>query len=138
VAGVRAMFDASDMEETAPNLFNPAFTLHSKVSSFGTATARLGVLTNPQLLLYLDGGAAWARTKRYEDLAGVFQWSMDGSSTGWVIGAGVEAKFAPNWSFFLEYNHIDFGTTASAHSLGSPSLIKQDFDTVVVGLNYRF
>jgi outer membrane immunogenic protein len=138
VLGVRGMIDASNLNKTAPNLFNNAFTMHSKVGSFETATARLGVLINPQWLVYVDGGGAWARTKRFEDLAGVFQWSMNNGSSGWVIGGGIEYKFAPNWSWFLEYDHIDFGSKNSANSQGSPSVIKQDINTVLFGLNYRF
>ena len=35
--------------------------------------------------------------------------SASKTRTGWTIGGGVEWRFAPQWSAFLEGNYYDFG-----------------------------
>jgi outer membrane immunogenic protein len=72
--------------------------------------------------------------------------------TGWTFGAGVEYAFAQNWSAFLEYDFLDFGSksTNSTHVLSLPNNIppslvipiqataSERFNVVKAGLNYRF
>jgi outer membrane immunogenic protein len=64
---------------------------------------------------------------------------------GWVVGAGVEWAFSPNWSVKGEYLHVDLGSSnvtmldpvnfpldrATYH-------FRSEFDAVRVGINYRF
>jgi hypothetical protein len=49
--------------------------------------------------------------------------------TGWTFGAGVEYAFAQNWSAFIEYNFLDFGTKAanSSHLLSLPNNVLASF-----------
>jgi outer membrane immunogenic protein len=61
---------------------------------------------------------------------------------GWVLGAGIEWGFAPNWSAKIEYEHIDLGnktvqinSTAAATSFVDSS---SRIDVVKAGVNYRF
>jgi outer membrane immunogenic protein len=141
VVGIRGLFDWSSMKDTKGNVFNPTgFFEHTKISNFGTATARIGALVQPNTLLYVDGGWAWAKYKRFEDdAAGVFQFSENNNPSGWTIGAGLEWLFAPNWTLFVEYDYLNFGAEAVAHSTGgAPSTIKDNVNAVLVGLNYRF
>jgi outer membrane immunogenic protein len=35
--------------------------------------------------------------------------SASKTRTGWTVGGGVEWRFAPQWSAFLEGNYYDFG-----------------------------
>jgi outer membrane immunogenic protein len=143
VVGIRGLFDWSSMKDTRGDVFAPtAFFEHTKISNLGTATARLGALVQPNTLLYVDGGWAWAKYKRFEDNAvGVFQFSDNNNPSGWTIGAGLEWMFAPNWTLFVEYDYLNFGTKAVALSIGgasSPAPIKDNVNAVLVGLNYRF
>ncbi len=68
--------------------------------------------------------------------------------TGWTVGVGGEYKFSPNWSLFAEYNYVDLGRanspylytcTGTCNFEANPFLYsnKQDFQTFLVGLNYR-
>jgi outer membrane immunogenic protein len=52
--------------------------------------------------------------------------------------------FAPQWTAFVEYNHMDFGTKNMNFyyvvdgSFDYTESVKQSVDTVVVGANWRF
>ena len=93
-------------------------TISGGATWFDTLTVRGGYLVQPNVLLYAQGGAAWAETT---------------NSTGWTVGGGVEWMFVPHWSAFLEYNYMDFGTTS-----GTFGSVRSDTQTVLVGLNYKF
>lgn len=104
VIGARNMFDGT--------------TISGGATWFDTLTARGGYLVQPNVLLYVQAGAAWAETT---------------NSTGWTVGGGIEWMFVPHWSAFLEYNFMDFGTTS-----GTFGSVRSDTQTVLVGLNYKF
>jgi len=62
----------------------------------------------------------------------------------WVYGAGVETLIAKYWSIRAEYLRYDFdeevyvvGTTASGKTIPA-NILKQDVDTVRLGINYNF
>ena len=76
-----------------------------------TATGRLGYTVLPNLLLYVKGGGAWVKDNytSYNPLTGL-QASAGGTRSGWTVGAGFEQMFAGSWSWFAEYNYLNFGT----------------------------
>ena len=108
-------------------------------------TARLGVTVKPSLLLYVKGGGAWVR----ENFA---VWSpitgnpiLDSNPTrgGFVVGFGGEVLTQDGWSMFLEYNYMGFDKrrTDFAFVPAGPTIpidVRQDVQTVMVGINYRF
>jgi outer membrane immunogenic protein len=128
-------------------------TFSSRVDWFSTLTARLGYAVMPQTLLYVKGGAAWAH-ESYKDVdpSGLinppYAGQAGGTRTGWTIGAGGEYLLSPNWSVFVEYNYVDFGSKVFAFTYncgaacGFPDPYhyseRQNLQTVLVGLNYRF
>ncbi|MGB8822857.1 MAG: hypothetical protein WCD25_05625, partial [Pseudolabrys sp.] len=71
--------------------------------------------------------------------------------TGWTIGGGVEWRFAPQWSAFLEGNYYDYGnnnrnittngffaeTGFNGCDLGCSFNTKSTAATVLVGVNWR-
>jgi len=63
--------------------------------------------------------------------------STGNTDTGWVIGAGLEYAFTPNWSAKIEYNFMSFelDRTAFANSTFDRDL---DVHLFKVGVNYRF
>jgi outer membrane immunogenic protein len=64
---------------------------------------------------------------------------------GWTVGAGLEYALAGNWSAFVQYNYMGFGTrdlqftTALSDGL-SPFTedIRDHINVVKAGINYRF
>jgi outer membrane immunogenic protein len=157
VLGVQGMIDGSGVRGS--HLASLAYagdnneTFSSKVNWFGTATVRLGYVLTPQTLLYAKGGAAWVPTA-YSDVDPnpanhpPFSGTASTTRTGWTAGVGAEYKFSPNWSVFAEYNYIGLGTKNLPFSytcVGGCNFpnpyrysVKQDFQTFLVGVNYRF
>jgi outer membrane immunogenic protein len=77
----------------------------------------------------------------------------DANHWGWMVGAGLEYGLTQNWSAKIEYNYLDFGTktvslagsecisngvTSVCQPLRSDLDIRQNIQTVTVGINYRF
>jgi outer membrane immunogenic protein len=142
VVGVQGMFGGTGMSGTGdPYIIGK--NLHISVPWLATLTGRVGVpFQNNNLLLYVKGGAAWARTK-FEFFQGPLIASGNITRTGWTVGAGLEWKFAANWSAFAEYGHLGFGSRNETFTfVGStqtfPMSVKQNIDLVLVGINYRF
>jgi outer membrane immunogenic protein len=91
--------------------------------------------TMPNTLWYATAGWAWARLNNsfYTPLAGGFN---SGSTTGWIIGAGVEWAFMSNWIVGVEYLHAQYGTQPQLF-LG-PDYLRLTEDTVRARLSYKF
>jgi outer membrane immunogenic protein len=146
VIGIRNLFDGTSISGGA-TISDPLFsgTINSSLHWFDALTARGGYLVQPNVLLYVQGGAAWTSWDiNAINGAGVQVGEISGGNrTGWTIGGGVEWMFRPRWSTFLEYNYMGFGTrsaTTTACGLGTCANIsaKSDLQTVLVGLNYKF
>jgi outer membrane immunogenic protein len=104
-------------------------------------------------MLYFTGGAAWANID-YRGSATVATpataaVSSSNSTTGWVIGGGVEWAMpafllAGDWTARVEYLHYEFdGTTIGAAFAPAPGTATFAFadpsvDVVRFGLNYKF
>jgi outer membrane immunogenic protein len=117
---------------------------------FSTLTGSLGGLITPQALLYVKGGGAATRDQ-YTDIATTNQTSGGINSTpgvlfsavqtrlGWTAGIGFEYALTHNWSWFVEYDYMDFGkqnmTYVSSNS-AFPELISQQVEMVKLGFNY--
>ena len=141
VIGARDMFDGTSLNSgstfTAGNFVND--TANSKTQWFNTLTARLGYAVQPNALIYMLGGGAWTRTTQtITNPAGVQIGQFANNKGGYVIGGGFEYMFARNWSTFLEYNYMNFGTNSGTTATGLPVSLKHDTQTVMAGINYRF
>lgn len=108
---------------------------------FDTLTARLGYAVRPDILLYFQGGAAWADMNTNVTYNST-QFNSSGIRSAWTIGGGVEWMFAPHWSTFLEYNYMDFGSkNINVTGTGAtiyPVALKGYEQTVLAGVNWRF
>jgi outer membrane immunogenic protein len=145
VVGVQGMFDFGNIRESHPNASFPGFVDNSSVKDVVTVTGRIGYLIAPELLGYAKGGGAWARID-YNNFFGVSpSESANGvDRQGWTVGFGMEWMFAPGWSTFGEFNHMDFGSksitfvaapgTVNPASILSTSLTVNQF---LLGVNYR-
>jgi outer membrane immunogenic protein len=150
VFGAQGMFEAADLRgsnHVAPGpadlQFPNVFDLSARTSWVTTATARIGYAIVPQVLLYAKGGAAWTRASLDYTITGQGVAKFTGAETrsGWVIGGGLEYLFAPNWSIFVEYNHMDFGAqtlNTQGDFFIEPIRVSRRIDTAMVGVNFRF
>jgi outer membrane immunogenic protein len=118
------------------------------VDRLGTIAARAGYAFD-NVLLFAKGGGAWthdiyrafnANTANETLIA-----SASGTRWGWMVGAGIEYGFAPNWSAKIEFDYLDFGTErivlASVPGVTPATRafdIAQTISLVKVGVNYRF
>lgn len=149
-------FFGSEVRQT----YGAAGAARSKLTSFGTLRARLGVLATPQFLLYATGGAAAGQIRNSAafdawadiDIDGVHVDRAEMSAAarktrtrwGWTLGGGAEYAVTPNWSVKAEYLYVDLGdhnhVIATAANDGVDAAIRQKHRMHVVraGLNYRF
>ncbi|RUO97240.1 outer membrane protein [Hyphomicrobium sp.] len=131
VFGLEGDIQAADISGRAYNPFDDA-TAHSNVNWFSTVRGRLG-FTAGSLLIYGTGGLAVADFDNKVDVGGLTFRDND-TKVGYAAGGGVEWAFAPNWSMKAEYLYLGFGD----EKLSSGYRINDDFQTVRVGLNYKF
>ena len=109
-------------------------------------------LTNPYHATWNKGGAAFAHFNHQmtqTDFAATtidFKGSRD--VAGFVVGAGLEYALLPNLSLKAEYNYFDFGTNGyTLNCSGNPACaatplfpvsVRQNMQTVMLGVNWRF
>jgi outer membrane immunogenic protein len=153
VFGVEADFDFTDnMKSTVscfPQLVGSFFTCMSNIKSMSTVTGRVGAAFD-RALLYALGGFAWEREQLDNACASCnggapILFRAQTTRNGWTVGAGVEYALAGNWSAFLQYNYVDFGTRdLQLTTLLSDGLtpftenIRDQIHVIKAGINYRF
>src|SRR5262249_5130778 len=75
-----------------------------------TTLAARFVVTNGYWLFYGKGGAGWVGSDDFTitnlTTGASVSVSNNNSNSGWLVGAGIEWAFAPNWSAKLEYNFL--------------------------------
>ena len=148
VVGFRNLFDGTTASGSRtfadPILFPGSGTIDTKVRWFDALTARGGYLVQPNLLFYVQGGAAWTQVEASAlNGSGVGLGSVSKNKSGWTAGGGVEWMFVPKWSVFLEYNYMGFGTNSNAFQgcfagVCDTFSAKANVQNVLVGLNYKF
>ncbi len=108
-------------------------TTSSKTDALGTVRGRIGWAIN-NVLLYGTGGYAWIDNKITVSALGA---SVSDSKfhSGWTVGAGVEAFFAPQWSVKGEYLYRSLAGETYFGVVPSGTL---NLHTVQVGVNYHF
>ena len=121
-----------------------------KLDWFGTARGRIGYAWD-RFMLYGTGGFAYGRTRSSLAMTDTFGFASFGANNttraGYVVGAGGEYAFNPNWSVKLEYQYIDLGKgtintpefvggVQSAFAVNNTT--RYDYHTVRVGLNYKW
>ena len=131
VFGVEADGAWADVNASASAL---GITVSSKTDAMGTVRGRIGYAVN-QVLFYGTGGYAWIDNKLSVTTLGVTV-SDSKFHSGWTVGAGVEAFFAPQWSVKGEYLYRSLGgETYFSGAVPSGTL---NLHTVQVGVNYHF
>ncbi len=104
-------------------------------------TGRLGEIVGPTLF-YVKGGAAWVHDSYSSTDSTGTLFAAENTRAGWTAGAGLEYMFLPNWSAKLEYAYYGFPDRPVVFDDGSGDVftrtIKQNMQTVTVGINYHF
>jgi outer membrane immunogenic protein len=120
VFGAQGMIDGSDLTTAADQLGGLAL----RAMWTAAATGRVGYTIEPSVLAYVRAGGAWTQQ----------------GGVGWTVGAGIEWKFLPSWSLFVEYDYYRFGTKDLTSVTVPPFLASSGLDmkTLLVGVNYRF
>lgn len=134
VFGIEADGAWADVNASATAL---GITVSSKTEALGTVRGRIGWAVN-NVLFYGTGGYAWIDNKISATALGV---TISDSKwhSGWTVGAGVEAFFAPQWSVKGEYLYRSLGGETYFSGLGAPlNTGTLNFHTVQVGVNYHF
>ena len=155
VLGIEGSISGADIDGSAACI--AVIPCSSKTDMIATVTGRIGgLMIGNNLLGYIKGGWAWKDTE-YNLGTGV---SFGGTSvslaatnsdtrTGYVVGAGLEYNFAPNWSGFIEYNYMDFGRDDLAFNVNitAPgtnfnttvtSSVDDRLHVIKAGVNYKF
>ncbi len=146
VIGAQGMFDWTDLKGSHALPAFPTFIMNDKTDRFDTVTGRLGYVFFDNSLVYVKGGGAWVRNSdTLLQPSGALSEAASWTATGWTIGGGFEYRFLPNWSLFVEYDHMDFGTKTiqfvappGLSAAGEHVSVAQRIDMVSVGLNWRF
>jgi outer membrane immunogenic protein len=142
VFGAQGMFDWTNMSVKDPFFSSKAFS--TRVPWFGTATGRIGYLARPDLIVFIKGGAAFARDEhKFIEAPSFIDGTAHVTRSGWTLGGGADWRFNQNWSVTIEYGYMGFGTdTVAFQGVGGFSnfseRVGQHMQVVLVGLNYRF
>jgi outer membrane immunogenic protein len=146
VLGIEGEFDGTTLDRTGSGVTVGASTIEGSARTDWVAmlTGRVGWTVFDRSLIYVKGGGAWVENNA--TLTNLTTGSsISGSNTrdGWVVGAGWEWAFAPQWSVKFEYNHIGLDRFSSSNTLlvngiGDQLTFRRDLDIAKVGINYRF
>jgi opacity protein-like surface antigen len=116
------------------------------INSIGTVAGRIGFAWD-RSLLFAKAGGAWTNTTynllATSNMANLGSGSTGMTSTGWVIGGGLEYALTDHWTTQFEYEHIGMGSNTVAFPtvavVNTQNIsVKQSIDIVKLGVNYKF
>src|SRR5437870_3477371 len=111
VLGIEADFDGAANNNNTGTVFIPRVGTIQVTSNnrwITTLAARFGV-TNGPWLFYGKAGGGWVGNEDFTITnlsTGASITASNNSNSGWLVGAGIEWAFAPNWSPKVEYNFL--------------------------------
>src|SRR5215467_2656048 len=129
--GVEGEFDGATFSH--PVLPTPTLGLVSQ-NWIGTVAGRIG-LVDDLWLVYGKAGGGWVHSNASLNFPGV-SWNGSNTSSGALVGAGLEYGFKAHWTVRREY---DFLSLAHWTSPTVPSIqLNRDVQMVKAGINYKF
>jgi outer membrane immunogenic protein len=148
VVGVQGMYNFADINSTHVVTAFPTFISNNNTKDIWTLTGRVGLAFVPQLLGYVKGGGAWARSDHAISgtvPAPFLSETARQDRQGYTLGVGMEWMFSPGWSVFAEYNYLDFGRSdvrfvIAPGAIGTADVVRTDLQIQqgLVGVNYKF
>ena len=115
-----------------------------------TIAARVGLVAAERALFYVKGGGGWLSNNEFtvtdQTTGASFNGSNNNFNGGWLVGAGVEYAFAPNWTAKVEYDFLAISNTSFTvpagtlgfHSADTFTTNNRDLQMLTVGFNYLF
>jgi len=144
VLGIGGDYGWTEASGTHPSARETGVFYHSEVEGLGALTGRLGYASG-NLLLYVEGGAAWERVSYAAATTQIgTAYRATDTRDGWTVGGGGEYALTEHLSAFVEYAHYDFGTeriTLDPQFSFLPTAFVDIDDTANVvraGINLRF
>jgi len=143
--GVEGDWSWTDAKGCSGHVVFPAYAGCADVNWYATLAGRAGVAWD-RALFYAKGGVAFVDDDYFITFNGVQTTNTTNTiRAGWMVGAGLEYAFAPNWSAKVEYDFLDFHDggnpftyTANPVGLVENWDIDQQVHVVKAGINFRF
>jgi outer membrane immunogenic protein len=150
VVGAEGDFDWAANNNTGNGILVPGVGTIQVTSNnrwLSTAAARFGVAVD-HWLFYGKAGGGWVGNSSFTvnntTTGASFTGSNSNTSSGWLVGAGIEWAFANNWSAKVEYDYL--GLTSRSITIPAGVFIAGDTFTTgnsniqmaKFGINYRF
>jgi len=133
--------------ETNSAFPDPVF-VRNEVNWFGTVRGRLGMTIQPNAMLYITGGLAYAGvTEAIFDPSLPFRQSDDDTKVGWTLGGGLELAHYGRWLIRTEALYVDLGSESRTYTAttGCPSVVctahtkwDDSFWVARLGVSYKF
>lgn len=137
VLGVEADFSGADIKGHSDEInVGGGDTYDTKVDWFGTLRARAGYAFD-RTLIYGTGGLAFGSVEN-QYLDGPLNSSEKNTKVGWTIGAGMEQAITDHWSAKFEYQYVDLRDQTIDYGANSNTTFDNTFNTVRIGMNYKF
>lgn len=140
VLGVEVDGQGSDSHQTFSFVVRPGIvaTRTNKIPWFATARGRVGWAFADRWMVYATGGGGWLDFKSDLAVPTLGNYTFEKTHAAWVVGAGIEQAFAQNWSWKVEYLHMDTGRfLAESNGIVHTDLRLKD-NIVRGGINYHF
>jgi outer membrane immunogenic protein len=150
VVGLEGTFDwASNNNSGTTGIAVPGVGVVQVTSNntwVSTLAGRFGVAFD-RVLVYGKGGGAWVGNNSFTvtSAGASVTGSNSNTTSGWLVGAGVEWAFATNWTLKAEYDYIGLSGRSFTIPAGSPFLVGDTFTTgsnniqmATVGVNFLF
>jgi opacity protein-like surface antigen len=160
VEGDVAGTNASGGQSCQPGINDPVIVqnCNDKVHLLATAAGRIGYTWLDRVLLFVKAGGAWTNNKLdvscngdafFQNIQGdgcnatntgspVQNLTVSDPRFGGTVGAGFELALTPAWSAKVEYDYLDFGSKNLVLPDTTPASVRESFNEIKIGLNYRF
>ena len=113
-------------------------TLTESIPWFATFRGRIGYAVTPMVMIYATGGGAYIDHKFEFTVTGLGTLTSEDRKFGWTAGAGIEGALNRNWSWKVEYLHLDTGNFNTNIVGVLPVTMRVTDEIGRFGVNYRF
>jgi outer membrane immunogenic protein len=146
VFGIEGTFDGTSIGKTSNTVGVTINGIPSVIQGsagtnwISTLAARFGVAQN-NWLFYGKAGGGWAdNTASLTNLTTGGSVSVSNTTSGWLVGAGIEYGVTPNWTVKAEYDYLGLShwTASSPFLLADSINVARQINMFTVGANFKF